>query len=149
RQRRLHRAIWRACLDGENLVDFVEGRILDRLVRKDAGVVHENVEATEASDDRLYCPHRAVVVPMVGLDSTSLSAFVRKLRDQPFGRFGGREISDGHRGATRCQRAGNGGAHASAPSGDESDLVLEFFHRLGHFYTDRYISLSACALGSS
>ena len=72
-------------MNGEDLIDFVQGRFFNRSERKDAGVVHEDVESSESSDDRLYRVQGAGIVAMVSLERQSLPVPITKLCDESSG----------------------------------------------------------------
>ena len=104
---------------------FVRRRVLERLSDREAGVVHQDVEAAVVCNDALdHGLHRGAIRD-VGLISLRLAALLANFRDDGFGFIGRAAMVDGDCRAFRGERQRDLAPDVTGSAGNQSNAILE------------------------
>jgi hypothetical protein len=110
-------------------VDVFHARVHERPHPRDAGVVHQDVEAAECLHGLLHRTFHGDGIGAVGLDRHCAATLVLEFLHQRCRAVRGAFVGDGDVGALVGERAGDAGADPSRAARDECALSSQF---VGH-----------------
>ena len=124
RQQLLHEEERRPDVDGEQLVELLDGGVFDRRRSRGAGVGDEDVEPVADDLANLGCQAmRRIRGREVGPDSIGLAVGGADQPHDLLGLGGGAAVMNDHPGALLGELERGGTAHAARGAGDESGLT--------------------------
>ncbi|MNV66064.1 hypothetical protein D3C71_1587980 [compost metagenome] len=102
-----------AHVDSQRAIQIFQRQLFGTAHRKHAGVVHQNVQITQAVYCLAYRLLQGRGIGTVGLDGERFTAGGGDFGHQGVCFFGGGDVGEGYGGAFTCQALNNGGTNAA------------------------------------